>query len=100
MGLLTLTAEGRIVRPTVEWFAWASLRAKLSATVHFVNEMRKDVGLLYIAKASEQRFLNEICRHGIVRTVGKHHGWYWDGQSARNADLDDGMIYQSIDRTA
>lgn len=52
------------------WFPWASSRNRLEATVHFLNQMRRDTTLLGFAEPEVINFFEHVCRYGVARRAG------------------------------
>lgn len=56
----------------VEWFPWASKRARLESAVHFVNETRKEITMLEFGR--DVKFLEYLAKLGLARRVGTSYG--------------------------
>lgn len=53
------------------WFPWASARNKIESAVNFFNTIRKEIAMVDYAHGSEnRRFMEMLCRHGIMQRVG------------------------------
>ena len=52
------------------WFPWASPRNRLEATVHFLNQMRREHAILGFAEPESIEFFEHVCRYGVLRRAG------------------------------
>jgi hypothetical protein len=53
------------------WFKWASDRNKVEATIHALNELRKDYVVVMHSHESDKNFYITIAKHGVIRQVGR-----------------------------
>lgn len=58
------------------WFPWASARNRVETAVRLVVEIRDTIGLVEYARAEHVPFFEMLCKHGIVRRVGKMKNVY------------------------
>ena len=52
------------------WFPWASIRNKLEAAVHFMNQIRKELTIVGFCEPEAINFFEHICRYGVLRRAG------------------------------
>jgi hypothetical protein len=64
------------------WFSWASKRNKLEASVHFLNQMRKEHTLIGFAEPESIDFFEHICRYGVARRAGTVFDFLSEGPMA------------------
>lgn len=85
-------ALGQLVRhriePSFHWFSWARPRQKIECAVHFINEVRRSQLVVVPAPRADWPFWERICRHGIMKRIGKSEDFIGWGE--------DGMIFQSL----
>lgn len=74
--------------PSALWFPEASRRNQLECVVKFIADQRKDHVLLIIAEPANWRFLEQVCRYGVLRAVGKLRNYWSDGTDA--------MVYEGV----
>lgn len=55
------------------WFPWASKRNVYESVVNMVNELRKDVNMIFTVDQTAKELAVWVARHGIVRRVGTLH---------------------------
>ena len=76
------------MEPHLMWFPWATPRNKLETTVKWLAEMRLKHLVLIMAPLKEKVFFTHLCRHGVLRVIGKIHRLFGED--------DDGMAYQTV----
>lgn len=89
VGLMLMASHGHRVEPHVSWFSWAMPRQKMESVVHLVNELRRQFLVVVPAKKEDWPFYTHVCKHGIMKRVGKAEDWF--GFEAGN----DSMIFIS-----
>lgn len=63
--------------PHVIWFPWASSRNKLEGAVFFIQELKKQMPILIIAKESDAPFFSHLSRYALLSRgckINKHFG--------------------------
>lgn len=70
------------IATTIHWFPWASPRNKLEATVHFLNQVRKDAVAIGLVGMADVPFLEHVCRYGVSRRVGNIFDMITEGPTA------------------
>lgn len=64
------------------WFSWASKRNKLEATVHLLNQMRKETAVIGFAEPDAIDFFEHVCRYGVLRRAGTVFDFLVEGPMA------------------
>jgi hypothetical protein len=55
----------------IVWFPWASARNKVESAVNFFTKIRHDIPMLdYAYGETNQKFMETMAKHGIMRRVG------------------------------
>jgi len=83
--LVRLEAE-----PHVQWFAWASPRNRIEATVKFLVELKRVLPFRFHVTESDAEFFFHIGKYGILRCVGKVHHYFGADRGA--------FLFQSVGR--
>lgn len=55
------------------WYSWASPRNKVECAVNFFANARLEVPFMEYAEEPQKRFFETICKHGVMRRVGKSY---------------------------
>lgn len=64
------------------WFPWATPRNVLESAVKFFHEVRTEVPLMDYARPQDEKFMDALCQHGVMRRVGTSYNVYRGGQPA------------------
>lgn len=62
-----------VIMGNFTWFPWASNRNVYESSVNLVNELRKDINMLFTVEQSAKDLAIWVARHGIIRRVGTLH---------------------------
>lgn len=55
------------------WFAWASPRDRVTASVEFLNTARKTSKMLFISHDKDKKFMAVLAKHGVINRIGTSH---------------------------
>ena len=67
--------------PFAYWFPEASPRNRLECTLKGLIDLKKDLVVRIHAPRPVWRFLDHLCKYGVIRRVGTVRGWYLDGDA-------------------
>ncbi len=87
VGIVTNNMFAFRTSPHVDWFAWATPRNKLEATLRYLAKVRKDGVHMILTSEPDTPFFTHFAMYGIINRVGKVDGYY--------LDLTDAMLFQT-----
>lgn len=73
-----------------EWFPWATDRNKLESMVNLFNRLRWTMLIKFYAREKDDGFYYHIAKHGILRCVGRVHGFFKNGHAIEFQGKDNG----------
>lgn len=77
IGIVIVNFYENAAWPHVIWFPWATPRNKLEGTIFFIQELKKRLPILIIAKESDAHFFSHLSRYALLSKgckINKHFG--------------------------
>lgn len=77
IGIVMVNFYENAAWPHVVWFPWASMRNKLEGAILFIQELKKSVPILIIARESDAHFFSHLSRYALLSRgckINKHFG--------------------------
>ena len=82
VGLVTTASDGYKTWPRLVWFPWSTRRNKVESFLRWVNDIRKTRMLLFHVEQSDRRFMDHMCRYGVMRCIGLEDDYFAPGVEA------------------
>ncbi len=73
---------GRAIEPHIEWFPWASPRAKFECGAHWLRNVRKEYKVFVYSRDEDTGFFDRMKRHRLLQRGCKIPDFYQPGEDA------------------